>query len=171
MASDLTDYCSYDEVRAILGVSNEELDDAVLGVPLYFYALKRELQSVAPPLPTLFDSVTQKQEDARTPEEANLYEATCIFSAYAVAKKVGMALGMFGVRSVTDSKAGFARFADSPYKDTLERLDGEKNQAKSALLAAIKALDPGASTQAGAPLAGLVVVKRFVDPVTGSSGV
>ena len=43
----LTDYTSYDEVRAALGVSAEELEDETLQLDFYSISLTAELEDIA----------------------------------------------------------------------------------------------------------------------------
>ena len=39
----LTDYTTYDTVRAVLGVAEEELEDATLGLPMYLQQLQKSM--------------------------------------------------------------------------------------------------------------------------------
>ena len=49
----ITDYAAYDEIRAVLGVSDEELEDATLALPMYEKLLNMELLDISEDLPTL----------------------------------------------------------------------------------------------------------------------
>ena len=92
-----------------------------------------------------------------------------MFSVYAVARQVGASLALAAPKALNDDKAGFARDANSPYKDVLERLDVLFQQARQDLLDAFSTLNTGTTSTASLMLpAGLLVSGRSSDPVTGA---
>ncbi len=57
MSSNLTDYTSYDEIRAVLGVSDEELEDGTLALPLYLTMLLMEFDDIEPTLDVQYTDI------------------------------------------------------------------------------------------------------------------
>lgn len=116
----LTLYTSYDDIRAALGVSNEELEDATLSLQLYEFNLIAELEDISLDLPSDFATVagdTQRDEDSE-----RLYQSVRLFSTYAVSSQLASSLPLFSPKDVTDGKAGFSRYSDSPYKETIKEI-------------------------------------------------
>lgn len=161
----LTPYCTNDEVRAALGVTTSELKDSVLDLPIYEMGLRRELNRLSTSLPAAFS--TASASAAPLPAEADLVAAVMMFSVYAVAKQAGAPLAMSAPKSLNDDKSGFSRYADSPYKDVLDRIEVQYQQAKQDLVDAYAAFAGQASTAFFALPVGLVLSSRVKDPVTG----
>lgn len=132
-------FTSVVEVRAALGVSDEELADEVILLNLYNLELGEELRAITPTLEAAFLELDDKGA-ARTPAEQLLWRRVRVFSTYAVAKAVGSGLPMFGVKDLTDGKAGFSRFADSPYKVTYALVLEHYNTFKRSVTEAAEAL-------------------------------
>lgn len=163
----LTPYCSNEEVRAVLGVTTSELKDSVLDLPVFEMGLRRELIRVSPSLPAAFSAVNGLV--TRSDVEEDLHQAVRLFCTYAAAKQAGASLALSAPKGLTDDKSGFDRFADSPYKDVLERVDTAYANNRQDLVDAYSAYS-GATTQSGTygmPV-GVVRVGRSYDPVTGA---
>lgn len=163
----LTPYCTNDEVRAVLGVTTSELKDEVLNLPIYEMGLRRELNRLSTSLPAAFSSAITSPTTAAS---AAFVDAVKLFSVYAVAKQAGAPLAMSAPKSLNDDKSGFSRYADSPYKDVLERIEVQYQQARQDLVDAYAAYAGSASTTAGffGMPAGMAVSSRVIDPVTGA---
>ena len=116
-------YCSPDEVRAALGVSDIELTDTVIALPVYEMGLTRELNKVSTSLPAAFYTVSAVAVNSRSTLQENLFEAVRLFSVYACARQVGASLGIMAPKDIGDGKATLSRFSDGPYRDTLDRID------------------------------------------------
>ena len=163
----LTPYCTNDEVRAVLGVSLSELKDEVLDLPIYEMGLRRELNKVSLSLPAAFSTVNSIVAGSRTDAQAALYEAVKMFTVYAVARQAGAPLALAAPKSLNDDKSGFSRYADSPYKDVLERIEQMFQHTRQDLLNAFS--EYLGSTAAAKVMPGaLAVSSRTYDPVTGS---
>lgn len=126
----LLDYTSYDEVRAVLGVSSDELEDATLALGVYSSNLNFELEGVSLQLPASYSAVVAIASGSRTAVQQRLYDATRLFATYAVAKQLGTSLPLFGPKDITDGKSAISRFADSPYKETLKNIEGYYNRTR-----------------------------------------
>lgn len=164
----LTTYCALAEVRAALGVSEVEIPDTVLNLPVYEIGLVRELNKVSTSLPVAFSTSSGIAEGLRTTAQQALVDATRLFCVYAAAKQVGVSLGAMAPKDIGDGKSTLSRFSDSPYKDVLQRVDGLYSAVKASLLAAID--DYSGSTSgidARVPFRVFGKSARSYDPVTG----
>ena len=163
----LTPYCTNDEVRAVLGVTTSELKDEVLDLPVYEIGLRRELNKVSLSLPASFSAVLAIT-GTLTDAQQSLLESTKLFSVYAAAKQAGAPLAMSAPKSLNDDKSGFSRYADSPYKDVLDRIDSAYLQARQEVTDALaEYLGSSSNGFSGMPF-GLAVSSRVYDPVVGS---
>ena len=164
----LTPFTSNDDVRGLLGVSDEEMADAVLDLAVYSQGLLRELRKIDIGLPALFTTVDAIPALDRTPEQGALHEAVQFFSTHAAALQAGAPLGLIAPKRLTDDKASFERFSDSPYRDVLARLGNSLADARRAVEEAMAALN---NTTVVASVLGVrytVAVPRSYDPVTGA---
>ena len=158
----ITSYTTYDDVRAALGVSDQDLGDSTLGLTLYDDALAMELAAVSPTIETLFASTSA--QPSPTDAEKQLLRATRAFATYVVARELVPAMRMFAVQQVTDSKASMSRFND-PLAQLAKDIEKKYQLAKDALVAALT----GVVGQAlpSTPRQYLYVVSPAYDPVTG----
>jgi len=161
----ITTYTEYDEVRAILGVDDEELLDATIALDIYDTHLVGELEDINLILPSDYAVIAAIAASARTQTQQRFYSATRLFAAYAIAKHLSSALPMFGPKDITDGKAGVSRFADAPYKAVIAAIKAEYDRLRPRLETAYAAISSGStSTTARVYFAktGLAT-----DPVTG----
>lgn len=162
----LTKYCSSDEVRAALGVNSDELGDAVIALPIYEIGLVRELAKVSASLPAAFLAAVDVQGPS-APQKA-FVDAVHMFSAYSVAKQVGVSLATFAPKDVSDGKAGLSRFAGQPYNETMARVAEALADARAALVDAYAALTGNGAASTVKPAVHFMASGRLVDPVTGT---
>lgn len=109
----LTDYTSYAEIRAVLGVSDTDIDDATLALPIYEQQLLMALYKVHPNLATLFASIHQIPVDQRTALQQRLYNVTQVYAAYAVARYLLASAPLFAFQKLKDGRAEGDRFANA----------------------------------------------------------
>lgn len=160
----LKDFTSYDDIRAALGVSSDEIEDATLSLPLYEYNLKAELEEVSLTLITDFQALVG---DPLTEIEQRLREAVTVFSTYAVASQLTVSLPLFSPKEISDGKAHITRYAQDPYKATIDAVAAAYAKARARLVAAYAAvlvLDAPASSYRTY----FSVVPSSTDPVTGA---
>lgn len=162
----LTTYITYAEVRSVLGVSDDELEDTTLALSLYADSLELELAEIGENLASEFADVVDIAEGSRTTVQQKFYRLTRLFAAYAVAKQLGSSLPMFGPKDLTDGKASFARFADSPYKKTLEKVSENYDDFHGKLVSAYAALSSSSVAETTRTL--FAGVGLATDPVVGS---
>ncbi len=106
----LIDYTSYDEIRAVLGVSDEELEDSTLALPMYLTALQLQLGDIAETLEDQYQNL--KVETFLTPKEQKLLDVVSVFSAYAVAQHLLTSMPLFAPKRITDGRAETDRVTD-----------------------------------------------------------
>ena len=160
----LIDYTTPSDIRAVLGVNDEELEDSTLGLEVYSISLEGELEDVAVSLPSEYATVAAIDEAARTDAQRRFYLATRLFATYVVAQQLGSGLPMFGPKDITDGKAGVSRFADSPYKQTIEEVKRQYKKSRRRLEDAFSAVT---STSANTTVfrTFMVVSSPSTDPV------
>jgi len=156
-------YTTEDEIRAALGVDPDELTDATLDLDMYLQFLLVKLRSISPSLPADYATVASIDEGTRTDEEAALYSGVKLFAPYAVAVFTLPALALMAQKQVTDGKAGVARFAGEPYKETMARVQAMYDQLKTELLDVYTAYIGGPAASTLRPY--LSVISPSVDPV------
>lgn len=158
----LTTYTSYADIRAVLGVSDEDLEDATLALQLYDDHLTQELEDIALTLPETY--VTTKALSTPSAAETRFLTACNLFATFAVAKTLTAALPIFAAKQVTDGKAAVTRF-DNPYKDTLKAVNEQYERQRNRLVAALAAI--GTSSTAATARVYMAVASPSFDPVTG----
>jgi hypothetical protein len=162
----ITAYTSYDEVRAVLGVSTDELEDSTLALALYDYGLQAELNDISATLSSEFAAVAAIILASRTTVQQWFFQTAQIFAAYSVAKQAGSGLPLFGPKDISDGKATVSRFADAPYKAVIKSVGEEYNKAKVRLESAYAQLNSSSSTTVARSY--MKVSSLSTDPVTGT---
>jgi hypothetical protein len=112
----LTDYTTYDNIRATLGVSETEIEDSDLGLEVWSSVLATALDEFSAVLVTTYESIAEKAEIDRSANEQKVYISTRLFATYAVANELLASLPMFSFKRLTDGKAETERF--DAWKDT-----------------------------------------------------
>jgi hypothetical protein len=160
----LTDYTSYAEVRAILGVSSKELADETLALPLYEKLLRSELAEVDSNLGETYTSTLLIPEGSRSVAEQKFIDITQVFSSYSTAKTLLSSLPYFGPKRVGDGRAEAERTTD-PFKDTREQVDAAFGTIRQRLITAYTAV--GGRSGRPVPRAYFAASGIGTDPVTG----
>ena len=169
MYFDMLDYTSYDQVRAVLGVSSHELSDDTLGLDLYSNLLMVRLMSItgtiagaSGSLLTLVQAV--KLKSAPTTEEQMLLALVPPLATHMVAESCLSGLSLFALKSETDGESIQTRFSSEA---TFREVGDSVRQAINSLLAQVDRLLGGAGSTAALPF--LSVVVPSVDVVTNES--
>lgn len=162
----LVDFTSYDDIRAALGVSSDELEDATLSLPLYEFNLTAAFEDVSL---TLADSFAALPVDPGTwaAEQKRFNQAVRMFATYAVAKHLTISLPLFSPKEISDGKAHTTRYAVDPYKATILGVLEQFETTKTRLIAALAALSATTATTAATRTWSLAVAPGR-DPVTGA---
>lgn len=110
MPTALTDFATYDEIRAVLGVSDEELEDSTLALPMYLKILQMEFADMAETLESQY--LTIKASPAPTAVEQKFLDVVSVFSAYAISKNLLTSMPLFAPKRITDGRAETDRVTD-----------------------------------------------------------
>lgn len=159
----ITDFASYEEVRSTLGVTEEELSDATLGLGMYEDVLMSDLEDVALDLPATY--ATTLAIVTPTDAQARFLRHARAFARYSIARHLTITLPVFSPREVGDGKAVMSRVAD-PFRETVKAINGEYEKARTRLVAAFEAL--GSAAEVTTPRVYFSVVSPVSDPITGS---
>lgn len=162
----LLDYTTYADIRAVLGVSEDDLEDGPLSLEVYANGLEMELEDIDTSLPSAFITVKAIPENTRNDEQRRFLQAAQLFATYAVAKQLGSGLPMFGAKDIGDGKATTTRFSDSPYKQTMIKVAEGYDRFRNRLEDAFAKLN-ASSTTVSVPVF-FRAVGAAIDPVTGS---
>lgn len=165
MAS-VTTYTTYDDVRAVLGVSDDELEDATLALEVYASGLTLDMMDIGTTLPSTYSATLAIDEGSRSADEQKFLLLASQFATYQVARTVGSVLPMFA-QSITDGKAAMSRFSGAPYKDVMARVEGEYARIRNELEGIFATLTGGSVTVAASPTY-LVAAAPSIDRVTNS---
>jgi len=162
----LVDFTSFEDIRAALGVSAEEIKDATLSLPLYVNRLRMDLESVSASTLTLHATLANVQPASQTEQQARFEIALQLFATYSVAKHLTISLPLFSPREITDGKASLSRYAQDPYRATIARVESEYDTLRQNLAAALAGAE-----SVSAPTVSLrpwfSAVTPTPDPVTG----
>ena len=160
MAYQFTDF---DSVRAALGLSAKELPNSVFESAHFNDRLLLDLSDLSDEIVDDYETATAESTVAAT----NFVAAFNLFAVYSYADYCASGLPQFSPRSVTDGKAGFTRFADSPYKTTLTKIHqniGRYRRVLAEKYAIWKGVPLPAPT---APPRPFTASPLAIDPVTG----
>ncbi len=160
-------YTSPDDIRAVLGVSDEELEDATISLPVYALTLEAELRDIGPSLPADLEVVRDKDSGLRTDDETWMLKAAQLFITFSIARQLTTGLPLFSPKEITDSKASVVRFASNPYADTIAMVRDQFAVNQARLSTAYKVVKTASASVASLP-SYLLVVTPAVDPVTGA---
>ena len=118
----LISYTSADEVRATLGISSKELDDATVALNTYETQLLTELDEISTGLNADYLTTSAISPGSRTAAQQRFVVLTQLFSTYSVSKALMSSQAMFSPKRITDGKAEVERFSDA-YKFIREGLE------------------------------------------------
>jgi hypothetical protein len=161
----LTTYTSYDEIRAILGVSATELPDSILSLSIYDMHTVLALEDIYIDLPYDFSVVSALP--TKSANQQRFLDLTKLYAPYAIAKELLTSLPMFSVKQLTDGRAGFMR-QDDVQQQLKENIDGALLSLKYRLGAIYTTLYPTKITVVGNNKLTLTKISVLgTDPVTG----
>ena len=156
----LTDYTSYDQVRAVLSITDDELEDQTLALPVFEYNLVQQFYDT-----TSSDVVHDKYialmtagSASWTTDEKRFVDVAQVFSTYGVAVQLLDSLPLLAVQTEQDARAQYQRF-EKPF----ERVDA---LVRSAFQTARTKLLTLYNLIAGVP----VTVPSFSRTYSGSAG-
>ncbi len=160
----ITDYTTYDDIRATLGVSAEELEDVTIALQLYLDMLTVELEDIDATLPATY--ATKDLLVSPTAPEVRFLAASRLFATYAVAKHLTGSLPLFSPKDVSDGKALTGRYSMDPYKPVISAVNQQYDRFQKRLQEAWATMNATTATVAAAKSYFSIVVPS-TDPVTG----
>jgi hypothetical protein len=161
----ITDYTSYAEVRALLGVSDEEIPDTELALPVWAMLLSEKLSAVSDSVDVNRQAITALPAGSRTPAQNKFQAVSSLYAAYAVAQELLVALPMFGFRQLTDGKAQIERF--DRWEDLKAGIEKGANAMRVKLRLALATIDPSYTVPQVVRNVYIVGTGIGTDPVTG----
>jgi hypothetical protein len=163
----ITDYTSYAEIRAALGVSSKELPDATLALPLYETILLQDIGDASTTVDAAYLVVAALPSINRTPNQVKLYTAMQAFAAYQTASNLLSALPLFAPQAIKDGRAELAR-QDDPFAETREGVMSMLSKLRKRLIDAEAVLANAQAVAYTLPYAFTSAVGLGTDPVTGT---
>lgn len=163
----LTDFTTYDEIRAVLGVSDEEIENATLALPMYATELEFALIDIGEDVITEYETIAAIAEGSRTTVQQRYYNVVRLFSSYVVAKSLLTSLPMFGFKSVGDGKADTERF--DKWEDVKAGVEAGYTSLLARLKALLQQLDPTYAPPAPVVRNFIVAATLASDPVTSTA--
>jgi hypothetical protein len=166
--ANLTNFTSYDEIRAVLGVSVDELEDATLALPLYVRNLVFELTDLAEDMDTVYLTIAALPAVGRSAAQQRFYDVAQLYSAYSTSKQLLTSLPLFSPKQMLDGRAEFERHAD-PFDDVRAGVIEGLHQARKRLLTLYQVVT-GTAAPVFAVTAPIFVRSTGIatDPVTGA---
>jgi hypothetical protein len=161
------DFTSYEDIRAALGVSVDEIEDTTISLDLYDQNLTVEFESISLTLIDDYTALSESGPSGWTAAEKRFIRFTNLFATYAVAHHLTDSLPMFSPKEVTDGKAAQVRFALDPFKATIASVTRRYDQYRANLVEAYEAIQAG-SAAAVTVRPYFVVSTPSSDPVTGT---
>lgn len=160
----LTDFTSYADIRAALGVGEAEIEDTVISLPIYVNNLGMEMDSIS--LSLVADFTTATAAVTPTAAQSRFLRAMQLFASYAVARQLTTSLPLFSPKEIHDGKASMVRYAQNPYDATIKAVKQAYETYKIAVIDSF-----GELHSAGAAVAVtrtyFARVASSYDPVTG----
>lgn len=157
----IPDYTTYDDIRAALGVSSDELEDATLGLHLYEDALLADLEDVALAVPPTY--IVVKALASPDQHQERFLQCARVFAVYSVAKQLTISLSLFSPVKVGDGKAEMGRVSD-PHRETVRMVNQEFDKWRNRLIKAFEAM--GSAASSNTPRVYFGIISPDFDPVT-----
>ena len=163
----LTDYTTFNDIRAVLGVTTDDLEDSTLSLDVYVFDLEAELDDLEPSPHAAYKELREQDPDTMSDNERRFFQAVRLFSTYSVGKQLLTSLPMFAPKEHSDGKSSMTRFALDPYKETIKRVEGGYDKMRERLINAFAGLTASAATSA-TPRVFFLGSGLASDPVTGA---
>lgn len=160
----LTDYTTYDEVRGILGVAEEEIPDAVMSLDVYYTTLLEDMYALAPGMQANYEAT--KALPVPTASQARFVRLVKAWSGYDVAAQHLDSLSMSAPKTIESDKDKTDRMAD-PYEQIRANLPGRLATVRDRLLGLYVELFPGDPVPARPTATVIIAVGLGTDPITG----
>jgi hypothetical protein len=162
---DLLEYTSPEEIRAFLGVSDDEIEDVTILLPVYSTNLEAELRELNTSVITTYQVVHAKAPVDRTSAEEWFHSVMSMFAANSVARQLCTSLPLFAPREIGDGKAHATRWSQDPFLETIrmvkEQYETNRRRLESAYASAV-------TTTTTSTRRVYMARTSSIDPVTGA---
>lgn len=108
----LTEYTTYEEIRAVLGVADEELEDVVLAQPLFERQLILDLDDINSDLTNQFKTISAIAFADRSAAQKRFFDLVQLYSAYTIGKQLLTSLPYFAELRMQDGRGHKERVKD-----------------------------------------------------------
>lgn len=163
----LVDFTTFNDIRAALGVSSDELEDTTLSLDVYDFHLAAEFDDMVVSPVEHYLSIKDNDPEQMSNVEARFFRAMRLFSTYSCARQLLTSLPLFSPKEISDGKASMTRFTTDPYKETIKRVEAEYEKSTTRLAQALALFtSQNAPTQFARIM--FLGVPSTTDPVTGT---
>jgi hypothetical protein len=159
----IIDYASYDSIRAVLGVSQDEIEDSTIDLPLYEVLLSEDLRGMYSTLEA--DYHTVRAVATPSAAETRFVKILQTYAAYQVAYTLLGSVIMFAPKNISDGKASVER-VDKPFAVLDANVSRTLSYVRDRLLDAYQAYNPIKVAPATVTRS-MIVSTSLSDPVTG----
>lgn len=161
----LADYTTFAEIRAALGVSDEEIDDETLGLELYEIRLEEDLRALSPVALSTWSALPGV--DSRTADETRYGRLFKLYATYSVAYGLTDNAELFGFLKVADGRASTERTAKA-FDNLRMNLAGRVTTFGNLLVDALSTLVPAVPAPLNEFPLWVSSTGTATDPVTGA---
>lgn len=166
----LTTYTTYDTVRALLGVSPKELEDATLALAVWEQQFLLEMLDVdggQGNVKAQYAIIAALAANARSTDQQQLFDLVNMIAGYSVAKQILTGAPLAFVQQLTDGRAAFHRFEGASFDKVREGVVATLTQLLRRLRAVLTKLVPTATVTAVPQRTYITSTGLGVDPITG----
>lgn len=164
MATAITSYCTADNIRAILGISEEDIEDAAVLDMNFAVRLQENLYDLSPTLADYY--VSLKALPTPTTDQTRLMDMVSSYASYVVAQAIAETGTNSMPKSIEDGKARMERM-DRSFKDLRGMLGQSLAYLATKITALYAKLEAGVTVQLEVTPIYMVNVGLPSDPVTG----
>lgn len=161
----ITDYTTPTSIRAIIGVSDDEISDATITDVVYSIMLDEALYDLSPTLAT--DYATVKALPTPTADQTRFLNLINTWCAYQVASQLMTSLELFAPKEIKSEKDAFTRI-DNPYADIEANIVQILGTLGTRILNLYADLFPAQLPPKVTTIVSAVAVGLPLDPVTGA---
>lgn len=164
MATAITAYCTADNIRAILGISEEDIPDAAVLDMNFAVRLQEKLYDLSPTLIDYYAST--KALPTPTTDQQRLLDMVGSFASYVVAQALAETGANSMPKAIEDGKAKMERM-DRAFDDLRDVLTQTLAYLSTKILAIYQKLEPTADVRVTTSPIYMANVGLGFDPVTG----
>jgi hypothetical protein len=159
----ITDYTTSTSIRAVLGVSDDEIENATIEDDIYSVQLDEALYELGPTLAADYATI---KAGTQTPQTSRFLKLINTWCAYHVANDLLTSVKMFAPQTIKADKDEAIRVAD-PYKDLRETVSQLLSKFALKILTVYADLFPAQLPPVQKVTINLISVSLPTDPVTG----